>query len=143
MADPGVFRGVEFAGPIDMRALGKRLTKLVPLPRPDDIEYLDEDAVVDLVSAKGLLSEFFPVFEHRPEQMQMIGAVARTFNNGGHLMVEGGTGVGKDSGLSSARNKVCNEEWRQSRGVYKHHQSSGTAVAKGYPSVGRRAPGWC
>ena len=95
LADPGVFRGVEFAGPIDMRALGKRLTKLVPLPRPDDIEYLDEDAVVDLVSAKGLLSEFFPVFEHRPEQMQMIGAVARTFNNGGHLMVEGGTGVGK------------------------------------------------
>ena len=44
---------------------------------------------------RGCWSEFFPVFEHRPEQMQMIGAVARTFNNGGHLMVEGGTGVGK------------------------------------------------
>ena len=95
LADEGVFRGAEFTGPIDMKALGNRLTKPVPLQRPEDVEYLDEDEVVALVSAKGLLSESFPVFEHRPEQMQMVGAVARAFNNSGHLMVEGGTGVGK------------------------------------------------
>ena len=48
-----------------------------------------------MASAEGLLSKFFPGFEYRPEQKQMISAVTRTFGEGGHLMVEGGTGVGK------------------------------------------------
>ena len=48
-----------------------------------------------MASAEGLLSKFFPGFEYRPEQKQMISAVTRTFGEGGHLMIEGGTGVGK------------------------------------------------
>ena len=34
-------------------------------------------------------------FEYRPEQQQMACAVARTLEQGGHLVVEAGTGVGK------------------------------------------------
>lgn len=34
-------------------------------------------------------------YEHRAEQQQMAGEVARALENGGHLVVEAGTGVGK------------------------------------------------
>ncbi|MCX8511115.1 MAG: DEAD/DEAH box helicase, partial [Chthoniobacteraceae bacterium] len=34
-------------------------------------------------------------FEYRPEQQQMAGAVAASLEQGGHLVVEAGTGVGK------------------------------------------------
>ena len=37
-------------------------------------------------------------FEHRPQQAQMIDAVRRTMNQGGTLLVEAGTGVGKSFG---------------------------------------------
>ncbi len=36
-----------------------------------------------------------PNFEYRPQQQRMAGEVARALSEGGHLMVEAGTGVGK------------------------------------------------
>ena len=59
-------------------------------PQPvtaDDIERLFEVAAGQ--------PELFPGFERRPGQVQMAQAVARTIAQGGHLAVEGGTGVGK------------------------------------------------
>lgn len=90
-----LLRPAGFDGPIDANTLSERLTKPPPLERPGKEESLDVERVATMASAEGLLSKFFPGFEYRPEQKQMISAVARTFEQGGHLMVEGGTGVGK------------------------------------------------
>lgn len=90
-----VFVAPGLAGPVDSTLLAQRLTKPSPLDRPEEEQSLDVERVTSMASAEGLLSKFFPGFEYRPEQKQMISGVARTFAEGGHLMVEGGTGVGK------------------------------------------------
>jgi DNA polymerase-3 subunit epsilon/ATP-dependent DNA helicase DinG len=41
------------------------------------------------------LAQVLPDFEQRDEQLQMAEAVRRSFERGGHLLVEAGTGVGK------------------------------------------------
>ena len=43
----------------------------------------------------GRFAAAIPGYEPRPEQMRMAEAVARAFNEGRHLVVEAGTGVGK------------------------------------------------
>ena len=43
----------------------------------------------------GAFSKTLPGYESRPEQMRMAAAVAKAFNEGRHLLVEAGTGVGK------------------------------------------------
>jgi ATP-dependent DNA helicase DinG len=50
--------------------------------------------VEEIFSARGILSKASN-FEFRPQQQQMAVAVARALQNGGHLAVEAGTGVGK------------------------------------------------
>src|SRR3974390_3746242 len=50
--------------------------------------------VEHIFSPKGILSRS-PNFEFRPQQQQMAIAVARALENGEHLAVEAGTGVGK------------------------------------------------
>ena len=90
-----LLRAPGIAGPLDANALSQRLTKPDPISRPEEEQPLDIERVEQMASPDGLLSKFFPGFEYRPEQKQMISAVARTFDQGGHLMVEGGTGVGK------------------------------------------------
>jgi len=44
---------------------------------------------------EGVLATRFPGFEFRPQQLEMAGAVERALEDGGHLMVEAGTGTGK------------------------------------------------
>ncbi len=43
----------------------------------------------------GAISRRLPSYESRPEQLEMARAVARSIAEGGHLLVEAGTGVGK------------------------------------------------
>src|SRR5437667_726829 len=50
--------------------------------------------VEELFSSKGILSRSAN-FEFRPQQQQMAMAVVRALDNGEHLAVEAGTGVGK------------------------------------------------
>ncbi len=90
-----LLRSPGLAGPVDALNLSERLTKPSPLERPEEEQPLDVERAEEMASDKGMLSKFFPGFEYRPEQKHMISAVARTFREGGHLMVEGGTGVGK------------------------------------------------
>ena len=95
MGSEALFHAPGFDGPVDSNTLAQRLTRPESLPRPEEEQTLDVKRVEAMASAEGLLSKFFPGFEYRPEQKQMISAVTRTFGEGGHLMVEGGTGVGK------------------------------------------------
>src|SRR5580692_11002590 len=50
--------------------------------------------VEEIFSPNGILSRA-KNFEFRPQQQEMAVAVARALQNGGHLAVEAGTGVGK------------------------------------------------
>ncbi len=56
---------------------------------------LNVDSLAGILEEGGLLSRHFPGYEHRPQQIDMLRAVAETFNTDGYLMVEAGTGVGK------------------------------------------------
>jgi DNA polymerase-3 subunit epsilon/ATP-dependent DNA helicase DinG len=60
------------------------------VPKP-----LDLAALHAVWGAKGPLARGFPAYERRPQQEEMSAAVAATFNDGGRLMVEAGTGTGK------------------------------------------------
>jgi ATP-dependent DNA helicase DinG len=56
---------------------------------------LDVDALAAMLEPEGALSQRFPGYEYRPQQVQMMRAVAQGLNDGNHLLVEAGTGVGK------------------------------------------------
>ncbi len=77
--------GPLFAVPPDARPL-----QPARQPRP-----LDPDRLAALLEEDGAFARRFPNYEHRPQQVEMLRAVARAFNEGRHLMVEAPTGVGK------------------------------------------------
>ncbi|MBM3943310.1 MAG: hypothetical protein FJ316_10395 [SAR202 cluster bacterium] len=63
--------------------------------RADGTVAPDAGKLLALLGPEGPFAKAFQGFEQRPEQNQMLSAVAQTMQQGGHLMVEGGTGVGK------------------------------------------------
>ncbi|MBS1252955.1 MAG: putative ATP-dependent helicase DinG [Anaerolineales bacterium] len=65
---------------------------LEPAPR---LTPLDVDGLSDLLADGGRIAESFPGYEHRPQQVEMLRAVAESFNHGRVLLVEASTGVGK------------------------------------------------
>ncbi len=65
---------------------------LEPAPR---LTPLDIDGLVGLLAEGGRIAQGFPGYEHRPQQVEMLRAVAESFNRGQVLLVEAGTGVGK------------------------------------------------
>ncbi len=66
-----------------------------PLRIPEEIIPLDVDEVAALLEHGGPFAEYFASYEHRPEQIAMLRAVAQALSNQQHLLVEAGTGVGK------------------------------------------------
>ena len=48
-----------------------------------------------MLGENGLMSQAWPGFELRPQQIEMADAVKKTLTMGGHLAVEAGTGIGK------------------------------------------------
>ncbi len=59
-------------------------------PGPIDLEVIHE-----VIGPGGVISEAFPAYEHRPQQLEMSEAVTEAFNYGSHLLMEAGTGTGK------------------------------------------------
>ncbi|MGD8623208.1 MAG: helicase C-terminal domain-containing protein [Anaerolineae bacterium] len=66
--------------------------ELVPAARP---RALDVAHLAAMLEEGGVFARQFPGFEHRPQQVEMLRAVAYAFNQQQHLMVEAGTGTGK------------------------------------------------
>ena len=64
----------------------------------EDIVPLDVDMVAGMIQPGGNFSRVFDGFEYRPEQEEMMVAVAQAFNDGDHVLVEAGTGTGKSVG---------------------------------------------
>ena len=65
------------------------------VPSHADCSPLDVEAVTALLQPGGPLSRLMPGYEPRPGQIEMLRSVVRAFNDGKHLLVEAGTGVGK------------------------------------------------
>ena len=64
--------------------------------RPDeDLAHVSEDDLHGMLGAQGPFARVFAGFEHRPEQEEMLDAVTGAIYNQHHLVIEGGTGVGK------------------------------------------------
>ena len=81
---------------LDMESIGKRLGRADrPLSTRKGKRSLDEEELGNYLAPGGAIARNFPGFEHRPQQVEMMRAVASALNNGEHLIVEGGTGVGK------------------------------------------------
>ncbi len=69
-----------------------------PLQRKSTQTALDLDELAALLEHGGPFARYFPHYEYRAEQVQMLRAVARAFSQGQHLIVEAGTGTGKSVG---------------------------------------------
>ncbi len=69
--------------------------KVEPLQPADEARSLDTSELASLLEEGGLLAEAFPGYEYRPQQIEVLRAVAGAFNEGRHLLVEAGTGTGK------------------------------------------------
>ena len=81
---------------LDTESLRQRLARTDRSLRPSkDMGPVDEEDMASYLAPGGLLSRAFPGFEHRPQQVEMMRSLAGAINNGEHLIVEGGTGVGK------------------------------------------------
>ncbi len=69
---------------------------LQPALQPvDHPQALDPDEVAALLEYGGPFSRYFPAYEQRPPQVEMLRAVTTALSVGQHLMVEAGTGTGK------------------------------------------------
>ena len=77
------------------------LVFLLPRERPPRLEPTGEAPVIDpqwvagLYGSDGPFAQVLPGYEFRSGQVAMAEAVTRTFNQGGQLFVEAGTGTGK------------------------------------------------
>lgn len=65
------------------------------LPSHDDCTPLGVERVAAHLLPGGTFARLMPGYESRPGQVEMLRAVTRAFNEGKHLAVEAGTGVGK------------------------------------------------
>jgi ATP-dependent DNA helicase DinG len=69
--------------------------RALPLTPADQVEPLDVDEVAAVLEPGGPFARAFPGYEHRPQQLTMLRAVAEALSHGRHLLVEAGTGTGK------------------------------------------------
>jgi ATP-dependent DNA helicase DinG len=66
-----------------------------PIQKTEEPTPIDPEEIASVLEYGGPFSKYFESYEHRPEQVAMLKAVANALSTGNHLMVEAGTGVGK------------------------------------------------
>jgi len=82
---------------VEARQKEERRRSPIQSANPVDLEEL-----TGMLGRDGAVAQALPQFEHRPEQVEMMQAVAGTLNRGERLIVEAGTGTGKSNCLSPA-----------------------------------------
>ena len=80
---------------LDLDYLATRLGRPERRRFQTDLGHLDQQQIISLLGETGPFAHAFAGFEHRPEQIEMLSAVTDAIYQGKHLVVEGGTGVGK------------------------------------------------
>jgi DNA polymerase-3 subunit epsilon/ATP-dependent DNA helicase DinG len=86
-------RGEQVRGPLFEAEAEQH--KAPPLQVPKEPVPIDSEEAASLLEHGGPFSKFFESYEYRPEQVEMLRAVANALSCGQHLLVEAGTGVGK------------------------------------------------
>lgn len=81
-----------FSGPMFDSAKRESST---PIQKTEEPTPIDPEEIASVLEYGGPFSQYFESYEHRPEQVEMLKAVANALSTGNHLMVEAGTGVGK------------------------------------------------
>ncbi len=81
-----------FSGPIFDSAKRESST---PIQKTEEPTPIDPEEIASVLEYGGPFSKYFESYEHRPEQVEMLKAVANALSTGNHLIVEAGTGVGK------------------------------------------------
>ncbi|MGD0752249.1 MAG: helicase C-terminal domain-containing protein [Anaerolineales bacterium] len=66
-----------------------------PIQVPKEPLPIDPEESASVLEHGGPFARYFESYEYRPEQVEMLKAVANALSFGQHLMVEAGTGVGK------------------------------------------------
>ena len=66
-----------------------------PLEPRKDLIPLNQDEVAAVLEYGGPFSQYFPGYEYRSQQVDMLKAISNALSQGYHLMVEAGTGTGK------------------------------------------------
>lgn len=81
-----------------------------PLAPNSVYQGVDEHDALRVLNAARDCADAFPNFEERPEQAEMVRAVASAINDGDSLIVEAGTGVGKSLAylIPAARHALAN-----------------------------------
>ena len=69
--------------------------KSPPIQIPKEPIPIDPEEAASVLEHGGPFASYFESYEYRPEQVEMLKAVANALSYGQHLMVEAGTGVGK------------------------------------------------
>ncbi len=80
---------------LNLELLAHRLESPEKRRPGEDLEDLDVEKIHGMLGPSGAFAGAFSGFEHRPEQEEMLDTVADAIFNQRHLVVEGGTGVGK------------------------------------------------
>lgn len=81
-----------YFGPLFENASAQSLAPLQPVESPQP---LDIEEVASILEPGGVFAHQFPQFEFRPQQVEMLRALAEALSKGRHLLVEAGTGTGK------------------------------------------------
>lgn len=80
------------SGPLFDKPSGKLVINAEPDSNNAD---LNPDEVAAMLEHGGPFAKFFDAYEFRPQQVEMLKSVARSFSEGQHMLVEAGTGTGK------------------------------------------------
>ncbi len=81
-----------YAGPLFEGFNGRDITAHIPNAQQSP---LDPDEVASALELGGIFSRYFPNYEYRPQQIEMLREVTRSLSESRHLFVEAGTGTGK------------------------------------------------
>ncbi|MBN2502205.1 MAG: DEAD/DEAH box helicase family protein, partial [Anaerolineales bacterium] len=84
--------GHTISGPLFDAPRTKEVEPVTPVRDPLP---LDEEEVAAYLEYGGAFADYFPEFEHRPQQVEMLRAVTVALSEGRHLLAEAGTGTGK------------------------------------------------
>ena len=80
---------------LDLQQMAARLGAPEKRRADPSLSDLSEEKVAGLLATNGPFAKVFSGFEHRAEQEEMLAGVTKAFYHNEHLVVEGGTGVGK------------------------------------------------
>ena len=116
---------------------GDRLYVVVEVPRAPPVHALDPLAVVEHAGRGRPVAGVLGHYEDRPSQRDMAAHIADAYNDGGVVLLEAGTGVGKSFAYLVPGARLGPGERRAHRRQHQHHQSAGTAGRQGPPAAAR------